>query len=126
LPANDDDLENLFTGQEYSDVHIEDDVYVAQSALSEYSIFEFKNKYTSSVEAPTGTWKGRTTLAPSTSTVYLQIYNRDTTTWETLAFDNTTAANTKFTLIGTQYHNLSDYYDGSNWISWRVYQDDNT
>ena len=122
LPADDTDLENLFGGHEYTNVHTENDVYVVQSALSEYSIFEFKDKYTTNIEAPTITAKTRSTLAPSSSTVYLQIYNRTAADWETLDSDSTTAADTKFTLTGTQYHNLDDYYDVDNWISYRIYQ----
>lgn len=76
----------------------------------------------------------QSTLAPTASTVYLQIYNVTTGLWETLASDNTTAANTDFELVGRITANQSDYYDRSvsdtnfpqtydlNEITFRVYQ----
>jgi len=122
LPVDDTDLENLFRGQEYTDVHTENDVYVSQSAFTEYGIYEFKDQHTSVIEAPTVIAKVRSTIATTSVTAYLQIYNRDTTTWETLDSDSTTAADTKFTLTGTQHHNLDKYYDINKWISYRLYQ----
>ena len=40
---------------------------------------------------------------------------------ENLDSDNTTAANTEFTLTGSQTTNLTNYYS-SNWIAGRIYQ----
>jgi hypothetical protein len=122
LPADCVDLENIFTAQEYIDVATENNVYVTQSAFNEYSAFYFKDRHTTDVEAPTVIAKTRSTLAPSSSTVYLQIFNRTTATWETVDSDSTTAADTKFTLTATQYHNLDDYYDASKWLCYRIYQ----
>jgi hypothetical protein len=123
LPANDADLENAFTSQEYTDVYTDDGVRVAQTALDEFAIFEWKDQNTNNTDQIDVQWNGQTDRAPSASTVYLQIYNRNSTTWETLDSDNTTGADTDFDLTGTQAVNLSDYYDASNWISCRVYQE---
>ena len=69
------------------------------------------------------TWKGKTTLAPSDSSVYLQIYNRDTTSWETIDTESSANANTEFTLSGVKTTSLSDYYDESYVVDCRVYQE---
>lgn len=122
LPAADANLDNLFTSSEYSDVATTDDVFSTQSATDEYSIFLFKNKGNSSSDNIVVTWIGQSSIAPSTSTIYLQIYNRNSATWETLASNSTTSANTTFSLSGTKTSSLSNYYDGSNWVSCRVYQ----
>ena len=103
-------------------VATEDNIYVEQSANLEYSIFQFKNQHSNDTGRPIITWIGRSNLAPSSSTVYLQIYNRTTSLWETLTSNNSAGADTKFTLTATVSGTLSDYYDVSNWISYRVYQ----
>jgi len=55
------------------------------------------------------------------STVFLQIYNRDTTTWETIDSDNSTAADTDF-ILTADMADLTDYKDNNNVIVCRVYQ----
>jgi hypothetical protein len=67
------------------------------------------------------TWNGQSTLAPSASIVKLQIYNRNTTTWNDVDDDSTTAADTDFNLTGT-IPNLTNYVIGGV-ISCRVYQE---
>ena len=67
-------------------------------------------------------WKGQSTLAPSSSTIYLQIYNRDLDEWETVDFDDSTGSSTDFILIAN-IADLTDYKDGNNVISCRVYQE---
>ena len=67
-------------------------------------------------------WEGQSTLAPSASTVYLQIYNRDTPGWETVDSDDAEDANTDFILL-VNMPDLTDYKDASNVISCRVYQE---
>ena len=96
---------------------------VEQCATEEHSIFQFKNQNSNNTDNITLYWKGQTDLAPISSTVYLQIYNRNTTTWETVDSDNTTAADTDFVLTNVISVDVSDYYDGSNWVSARVYQE---
>jgi len=63
----------------------------------------------------------KTAVAPAVSTVYLQIYNRNTTTWDTVDSNNTAPINTDFVLTGF-VADLTNYKDGSNVISCRVYQ----
>jgi len=75
-----------------------------------------------STDVITGTWKGKSDYATSTYTAYLQIYNQNSGTWETLDSDNETGADTEFTLTGAQTTDVSNYYAASNWVSFRVYQ----
>jgi hypothetical protein len=62
----------------------------------------------------------RSTLAFTTSTVYLQIWNGITNSWETLCTNNKLSSNTDVSLYG----DVSDtsYYDFHNEITIRVYQ----
>ncbi len=66
-------------------------------------------------------WEGQTNTAPSWSTVYLQIFNQVSGEWENVDSDNSSSAATDFTLSGT-VPSLTNYKDGSNVISCRVYQ----
>jgi hypothetical protein len=60
-------------------------------------------------------------LAPSLSTVYLQIYNTSSDEWETVDSDNSSNADTDFSLIASM-EDLTNYKNISNVISCRVYQ----
>ena len=121
LPADDTDLENAFTGGEYTQVETDDADRVAQTATGEYSAFLFKDKHTQQ-EQFTVTWNGQSSLAPSSSVIYLQIYNRTLSEWETLDSDNAADADTDFNLTGGKSVDLGDYFDGSFEIACRVYQ----
>ncbi len=69
------------------------------------------------------TWDGQSSVAPSTSTVYLQVYNRTTGSWETKDSDSTAGADTDFELKTTITANLNNYYDANGWVAYRVYQE---
>lgn len=122
LALDDTNLSNLFTATEYVEVSIDDAIYADQTATNKYAVVLFKNKSENPTDEIHVSWTGKTSIAPSVSTVYLQIYNRDTGLWETLASDNTSAAGSNFTLTGEKISSVSDYYDGGNWVSCRVYQ----
>jgi len=84
-------------------------------------IHQFKN-FVGAETSVTVTSVSQSTQALSTSTAYLQIYNLNTTTWDAVDNDNTTAANTNFTLEG-DIADLTNYKDDSNVITCRVYQE---
>jgi len=84
-------------------------------------IHQFKN-FVGAETSATVTSVSQSTQALSTSTAYLQIYNLNTTTWDAVDSDNTTAANTNFTLEGN-VADLTNYKDASNVITCRVYQE---
>jgi len=123
LPTDDTNLETDFTCTDYADVATDNNVYVRQCATDEYAIILFKQQADDSSGVIIVNWKGKSSKDTSDSTVFLQIYNRDTTAWETLDSDNATAINTEFTLSGTQSINLVDYYDVGNWVACRIYQE---
>jgi hypothetical protein len=120
LPADDADLENSYTGQNYTDVGASNDTRVSQSATGEYAIHQFKD-YVGGLSSCTLHWEGQTNSLPSLSTVYLQIYNRDTPAWENVDSDNSSAVNTDFVLTGS-IPDLTNYKDINSVISCRVYQ----
>ncbi len=121
LPADDANLSSIFTAENYTDVSSDNGVYVVQSSVGQYSVFVLKNNNNTQIPF-TVTWNGKSDLAPTSSTVYLQIYNRNSATWETLASNNSANANTDFTLTETKSTNLSYYYDANGWVACRVYQ----
>jgi len=125
LESDDTALATTFSEQDYTDVESDDNVYVDLQGTARYMKFLFKeyNENESSEQKFDITWKGKSSVAPSISPAYLQVYNRTLGQWETLASNNTSPANTKFTLTGTQPTNLEDYYDANYVISVRVYQD---
>lgn len=121
-PSGDANLSNAFTPTEYGYVASTDGIYANQTATNEYAFFQFKNKNVNNTDPITVIWIGQSSVAPSASTVALQIYNRNSGLWETLDTESVIGANASFVLTGTQSTSLSDYYDGSYWVSCRVYQ----
>jgi len=113
-------LENDYSEQDYLDVDTKNDVRVSQSATDEYAIHQFKD-YVGASNSVSLEWEGQTNCAPSFSTVYLQIYNHDTSAWETVDSDNSSAVDTDFTLSGN-IADLTNYKSASNVIVCRVYQ----
>lgn len=121
LPGDDTDLSTAYSSTDYDDVETDNSVRVAQDATpSDYAIHQFKD-YVGTATGVTVTWNGQTNEDCSFATVTLQIYNHDTTTWDTIDSDNSTAADTDFDLSAT-VADLTDYKDGSSVISCRVYQ----
>jgi hypothetical protein len=121
LPGNDADLETNYSGDDVTNVATKNDVRVDQTATQQYMIHQYKNFVGANTTCQLE-WEGQTTLAPSSSTVYLQIYNRDTTTWDTVDSDNTSNADTDFVLLADVV-DLTNYKDARNVISCRVYQE---
>jgi len=119
LPSDDTDLTTTYSTQDLSDVASDDSVRVAQSAsVGNYAIHQFKD-YATGSQADI-TWNGQSTIAPSVSKVYLQIYNHITTTWNTLASNSIANADEDFNLIANAV-SLDDYQEDGI-VSCRVYQ----
>lgn len=122
MPSDDSDLETEFSTSDYDDVDADDATRVSQEATGEFAAFLFKDKHTQQ-EQVSVTWNGQSSRAPSDSTVYLQIYNRNTPAWETLDSNSSAAANTDFDLSGIVSSDLGYYFDANFWIACRVYQE---
>lgn len=121
LPTTDGALETAYSASDVTNVSTKNDVRVSQTATSQYAIHQFKDYVGSSANC-TLEWEGQTDYAPSASTVYLQIYNQTTDAWTTVDSDNASAADTDFTLTA-DIADLTNYKDGQDLISCRVYQD---
>lgn len=120
LPADDTDLAIRYSNTEIENVATSDDVRVDIDGAG-YIIHQFKDHQTS-VRDITVVWEGQVGTAPTTSTVYLQVYNHTSGLWETIDSDNTSNASEDFILTGSLGGTLSDYFDSNNFTSFRVYQ----
>lgn len=115
---NDIDID---TNKNVMNVAVDDGDYFIQYG-SEYLIQEYKKKWTNATDVITFVWKGRTTFSTLVSPFLIQIYNVNTTTWETLARETRIPADTDFTLTVTQTANVANYYDTNNIVTFRTYQ----
>lgn len=122
LPTTAANLATLYTAQEYIDVSTDNGVRVGQSGNGDYALHEYKVRYSTTSKNIAIRWNGQSDIAPSTAQVVLQIWNNNSSSWETIASNNSAAADTDFTLAGVITANQSNYYDGSGFISVRVYQ----
>lgn len=122
LPTNTTNMATLFTQTDYDNAAT-DDASRAEETGSDYVIHLFKYDNANNTDNITIDWNGQCADAPSASTVYLQIWNSNSSSWETLDSDNTTGANTDFDLSGSITSSQSNYYTGSdNTVIARVYQ----
>jgi hypothetical protein len=121
LPTNTSPQSVGYLASEYATVASDDSTYIDQAGVG-YLIHQFERKNTNNTDNIVISWNGKTTLAPSTTPVYLQVYNTSTTSWETLASNSAASANTDFTLSYTISANQSNYYDANNRVEVRVYQ----
>ena len=121
LPANDTDLETSYNAQDYLDVDTNNEVRVDQTATQQYMIHQFKD-WTGTNPKCHLKWEGKSTLAPLTSPVVLQIYNRSgVPAWEEIDTDDTSSADADF-LLEADIPDLTDYKDANSVISCRIYQ----
>jgi hypothetical protein len=109
----------MYDASEVADVATKNNVYVEQDTTGEYAIHEFKD-FIASNGRIVFEWYGKSNVAPSASVVKLQIYNYDSDAWEDVDSDNTTAADTNFSLQG-------DIADATNYrlgdvVTCRVWQ----
>jgi len=95
---------------------------VGQTATSEYSIHQYKDCGGTATNCFIE-WEGQTNCAPSLSTVYLQIFNRNTPVWQTIDSDNSSPEDTDFSLSAS-ISDLTNYKDANGVIVCRVYQRD--
>lgn len=121
LPATDSDLENIYTSGEVAQVATDDGDRVSQSAIAQYAIHQYKTNVGTNTSW-TFKWNGQSSMAPSTSAVKLQIYDREGTTWDDLDEENGVGANTDFDLTATVTTDLDHYKDAGNVVTCRVYQ----
>jgi len=124
LPSDNADLDTLYTEQEETSVSSVDGVLVAQNGSNNYMIHQFK-RFCGDENACEITAVFQSTLAPSSSPVYLQIYNLVTALWETIDSNNTAAQDTNFTMT-KEMTDLTQYKGSTGVITCRVYQFSNS
>jgi len=115
-------LEIGFSPADYITVENDDGTRVDQLAVGEYSMFEFKDIKVAGSNLVSVLWNGQSTFPASSSQVALQVYDRDSSAWETMAINTLSAANIDFDLIGSPSGVLDNYTDSSGWMACRVHQ----
>jgi HEPN domain-containing protein len=124
LPTNETPLATIYSPQDYLDVELNDAIRVnIEADIIEFGIHNFRYRSTDNTQDITVHWNGQSELAPSSSEVFLQIYNYNLNQWETLDSNNTENANTDFDLNGVQSIDVADYYDPEFHVTVRVYQE---
>jgi hypothetical protein len=93
-----------------------------------YPVFNFANKSgqaCSGLSSITATWNGQSSVGASTKHIFLQVYNFNSSSWETPTNGENSAlsANIDGDISVTLNSNLGYYCDGNNWSYWRAYQD---
>jgi hypothetical protein len=116
------DLVNPFNAVNYSNESVNDGDYFIQTG-SQYTIQVYKSVHQNNTDNIAFTWIGRSTLSTLISPILIQIYNQNSTSWQTLATINMLPADTDSNAITvTQTSNLSNYYDSNNTVYFRSYQ----
>jgi len=113
----------LYSPQEVIDVSTADGVRVGQIGASghlEFMVHQFKYfvGFNGACEIK---FAGQASLAPSYSPVYMQIFNRLTSLWETIASNNTERESHDFELIAEKT-DLTNYKDSDSVVAGRVWQ----
>lgn len=121
LPTNEENLPTLYSSQEYIDASSDNDIYAEREGLG-YLVHQFKLYATDQQSFIRFTWQGQATVAPSTSPVVMQLYNYDTAQWDTFATNNSSPANTDFTLVGLVNTANSTYHSPDREVTGRIYQ----
>jgi hypothetical protein len=93
---------------------------VGQQSQLMYMVHQYKN-FIGSCDFCTIELVGRSSLAPSYSAVNLQVFNRQSLTWETKATENETDAYDDFELT-VRIPDVTNYKDSQHIVSTRVYQ----
>jgi hypothetical protein len=123
VPNNRNDLRYFLDREGYDDVLYDDSNLDQLPASAESPVYMFATKHTNNTDAASSTWNGRSTVAASSSNVFLQVYRFGTTNaWVTLDTESSAGADTDFELLASLNSNMSEYYGVGNWIYWRVYQ----
>jgi hypothetical protein len=121
-PGGIDDLITAYTEQDYLDVTDSDDVRVEQSldgAVDEYAIHQFKDYVLQN--SCTVRWEGQSNYSCSETSIFLEIYNRTTSTWDYLDWDFDSPADIDL-ILTADVADLTDYKDSNNVIVCRVVQ----
>lgn len=121
LPPTNTNLLNSFNAVNYGNEAIDDGDYFIERG-ARYVIQEYRDMHINNTDNITFTWKGRSTLSTLISPILIQIYNFSTGLWETLANQTLTPADIDSQVTVTQSTNVANYYDATNMVTFRSYQ----
>lgn len=122
LPANANDLANYYTPTQVTNVNTPaNSTDVNDISNDVYRIHQFNQKFSSQTTISVS-WTGKAGQAASGRNIVLQIWNTNSSAWETLATDSTTAAGATSNLTGSITTSIANYYDSQNYVTCRVYQ----
>lgn len=120
LPASTDDLENLYTEDEEIAIQKVNSNYVGQTGAMQYIVHQFKRYLTTETKCLLK-WRGKSTLPPSLSPVYLQVFNCQTLLWETVDSNSVVTDEAAF-YLEKEIVDVTNYKDDHGVITCRVYQ----
>lgn len=115
------DLQSDLNAYQVSNLSTDDGDYFIQRG-SKFTALHFQRQATSNTQNINIIWKGRSTESSIVSPIYLQVFNLNSAQWETLDYDNTKPADTDYILWFNITSNLSNYYDSTNQVTCRIYQ----
>lgn len=120
ITVDDSDLDTLYTDQEETKVSAIDSDWVGQEGALVYMLHQFKS-FVGDHAFCTLEWVGKSTLPPTLSTVYFQVYNKTTGLWETFDSNTTSDEDLDFELEA-RIPDTTNYKGSNSTISCRVYQ----
>jgi len=120
-PADDTNLTTLYSEQDYIDVATDNDEFVTITANT-IGMHLYKDRSMVGQLPVNIIARAKSSIAPTLSTVYLQIYNRTLGEWENLTSNNTAGAGEEFQMNASQTLSLEDYFDADNRVACRIYQ----
>jgi len=123
LPNNKEDLNILYGEEDEEAVESDNGVRVPVTGNDFYLAHQFRVINNSNKDVIKVKVNLQSTLAPSFSPIYLQIWNITTSSWQTLDSDSTSLADIDFNLTGIRSTNLDSYYDSDYEVAFRVYQE---
>lgn len=120
LAVDDSDLDTIYTEQEEVKVSAIDTDWVGQEGALVYMLHQFKS-FVGDHAFCTLEWVGKSTLPPSLSAVYFQVYNKSTGLWENFDSNSTSNEDLDFELEA-RIPDTTNYKGANSTISCRVYQ----
>lgn len=125
VPSDKNDLATVYTTPEEGDVFYSDQIYVPLTfGDTTFGMHQFKKLNDNRVDRVKVRIDLKSSLAPLSSPVYLQVWDGITNSWQTADSNNVNDANEDFTLNADV--NDTSYYDFGNEFACRVYQENNS
>ena len=122
LPTTKDNLGILYGELDEEYVSTDNGVYVPNVGSDFYLVHQFRVVNDTPKDQIKVKINAKSSYAPVASPVYLQVWNVDTASWETLTSNNSAAMDEDFDLKYTITSNVADYYDDDYEVAFRVYQ----